>query len=50
MIAAYVEQDIVTQCRTAVTLARQFLETGTYPASKYTYCPSSLTINPLALE
>ena len=50
MIAAYVEQDIVTQCRTAVTLARQFLETGTYPASKYTYCPSSLTINHLALE
>lgn len=48
MIAAYIEQDIVAQCRTAVTLARTFLESGTYPASKYTYCPSSLTINPLA--
>ncbi len=49
LIAAYVAQDIVAQCRTAADLAKAFLDTGTYPPSKFTYCPSTLVVNPKAI-
>ena len=49
LIAAYVAQDIVAQCRTAADLAKAFLDTGNYPPSKFTYCPSTLVVNPKAI-